>query len=172
MNEYAVAAMGEDRPGIVAAVTEALNGIGASIEDSSMTILGGHFAMLLLVQGEVGEDDVDAALRPVADGLHLMLEVRATAHHAHAGQRDDYVIAAYGPDRPGLVTTLAQVLAAEGVNITDFGSRLTEGGLFTMWFNVSVPAGVDVVALTDRLRDVGGEVALDVSVHHPDVESL
>src|SRR6266481_3460631 len=45
----AVTAVGADRPGIVAAVSRVLYDIGGNIEDSRMAILGGHFAMVLIV---------------------------------------------------------------------------------------------------------------------------
>ena len=85
MNEFAVAAIGEDRPGIVAAVSEALLAADASIEDSSMTILGGHFAMLLLVtSGGLDAAGLEQVLAPVADELALLLEVRRTSRDAAA----------------------------------------------------------------------------------------
>jgi glycine cleavage system transcriptional repressor len=172
MGEYAVAAMGEDRPGIVAEVTEALLAAGASIEDSSMTILGGQFAMLLLVDCDHAEADLTAALLPAAQQLGLMLEVRPTSSQVSNVERDEYVIAAYGPDRPGLVAALARVLGNAGANIADFGSRVTEGGVFAMWFNVALPSGADIDALAGELRAAGGEVSLDVSVHSAEVEAL
>ncbi|HEX9888825.1 MAG TPA: ACT domain-containing protein, partial [Nitriliruptorales bacterium] len=57
MHELAVTAMGADRPGIVATVAEVLRDRGGNLEDSAMTILGGHFSMMLLV---ATEDDPDA----------------------------------------------------------------------------------------------------------------
>lgn len=172
MNEYAVAALGEDRPGIVADVSEALLGAGVSIEDSAMTILGGHFAMLLLVGGDLDAEGLEQALAPVAEKLDLLLEVRATSARASVGAGTEHVISAYGPDRPGLVASLARVLARESLNITAFGSRLTEGGVFAMWFNVVLPPSVDTDALVASLAAAGGEVSLDVSVHEAASEEL
>jgi glycine cleavage system transcriptional repressor len=172
VNEFAVAAIGDDRPGMVAALGEALLRAGASIEDSSMTILGGSFAMLLLVQGDFTADRLGLWLEPVATQLDLDLTVRETKPHAPEVPQVEYVIAAYGPDRPGLVVALAKVLAARGANITNFGSRLTGDGLFAMWFNVTIAQGFDVATLTEELRRAGGELSLDVSVHEADAESL
>ena len=46
-------------------------------------------------------------------------------HAAPGGDEPrELVIAAYGPDRPGLVVRLARELAAAGANITDFGSAV------------------------------------------------
>ena len=49
MRHFAVAAIGRDRPGIVAAVTANLLDHDLNVEDSQMTILGGHFTMMLEV---------------------------------------------------------------------------------------------------------------------------
>ena len=173
MQQFAVAAMGEDRPGIVAAVGETLLAAGVNIDDSSMTILGGHFAMLLVIQAEGSRDELDAALRPVADGFSLQLEVQQSGRHEFSNQeRDDYVVAAYGPDRAGLVSRLSRVLADTSANITDFGSRLGADHTFAMWFNVSLVDGTDVEALGERLRAAGGELGLDVRLYRAEAEEL
>ena len=45
----AVTAIGRDRPGIVAAITSALLEAGGNVDDSQMSILHGHFAVMLIV---------------------------------------------------------------------------------------------------------------------------
>jgi glycine cleavage system transcriptional repressor len=173
MNQYAIAAMGGDQPGIVAAVGEALLALGGSIDDSSMTILGGHFAMLLVVDAPVGRDELHGALAPVAERFDLLLEVRPATRHPFSDEdRDDYVVAAYGPDKPGLVSTLSRVLADAGANITDFGSRIGADHTFAMWFNVSLVEGTDVDALAESLRRAGGDLQLDVRVYRAEADEL
>lgn len=173
MNQYAIAAMGSDQPGIVAEVGEALLAVGGSIDDSSMTILGGHFAMLLVVGVDLDRDELQAALAPVAERFDLLLEVRpATRHVLGDEDRDDYVVAAYGPDKPGLVSTLSRVLADAHANITDFGSRLGADQTFAMWFNVSLADGTDVEALAESLRRAGGDLQLDVRVYRAEADEL
>jgi predicted amino acid-binding ACT domain protein len=48
--QLAVTVIGRDRPGIIADTTRLLAGLGANLEDSTMSILGGHFAMVLLAE--------------------------------------------------------------------------------------------------------------------------
>ena len=176
MSEYAVAAMGADRPGIVAAFARTLTRAGISIDDSSMTILGGQFAMLLVISSPLGAAQVEAIVRPLALDLDLQLAVRENVRaegspgvgHSIAPadtEGREHVIAAYGPDRPGLVAALAEVLAEDGVNISDFGSRVGASDTFAMWFNVVLPHGLEVDELVAKLEAAGGEVALDVSAH-------
>jgi glycine cleavage system transcriptional repressor len=173
MNHFAIAAIGGDQPGIVAALGEALLDVGGNIDDSSMTILGGHFAMLLVVNAELDRDELFAAIEPVAKKFDLLLEVRhATRHPFSDEDREDYVVAAYGPDKPGLVSTLSRVLADASANITDFGSRLGADNTFAMWFNVSLADGTDVDGLGAQLAAAGRELKLDVRLYPAEAEEL
>ena len=51
MTLHAIIVLGHDRPGIIARTTAALAGLGLNLEDSSMTLLRGHFAMTLVTAG-------------------------------------------------------------------------------------------------------------------------
>lgn len=173
MQQFAVAAMGEDRPGIVAAVGETLLEAGVNIDDSSMTILGGHFAMLLLVEGDCALDVLEQKLDPVSERFGLMLEVRPADRHALGDvDRDDYVVAAYGPDKPGLVSAISRILADANANINDFGSRIGADHTFAMWFNVGLADGTDIDVLGEALRVVGGDMGLDVRLYRAEAEDL
>lgn len=173
MMQYAIAAMGSDQPGIVAAVGESLLEVGGTIDDSSMTILGGHFAMLLVVNAPIERDELQAALNQVAAEYSLLLEVRPAVRHRFSDEvRDDYVVAAYGPDKPGLVSTLSRVLADADANITDFGSRLGADKTFAMWFNVSLADVTNVDDLAESLRRAGGDLQLDVRVYRAEADEL
>src|SRR5512144_3087366 len=48
---FAISAIGRDRPGIVADLAELIYECDCNLEDSSMTILGSEFAVLLLLSG-------------------------------------------------------------------------------------------------------------------------
>jgi predicted amino acid-binding ACT domain protein len=106
MSRFAVSVFGRDRPGIVAAVTRVLADAGCNLEDTSMTILRGHFAMMLVVTGpaQPGAADLEADLAPVADRLQLQVSVRAVTDEVTAadGGGARYAAAVYGADRPGL----------------------------------------------------------------------
>src|SRR5256712_13402634 len=49
---FALSAIGLDRPGIVADLAELIYECDCNLEDSSMTILGSEFAVLLLLSGQ------------------------------------------------------------------------------------------------------------------------
>ncbi len=77
MSDFAVVtAIGEDRPGLVAAVSRFILECGCNIEDSRMAILGGEFAMLILLSGEPAavekvEAGAEALSKKVGLGIHV-----------------------------------------------------------------------------------------------------
>jgi glycine cleavage system regulatory protein len=75
-HQLAVTAIGTDRPGIIARVTGVLHEHGGNLEDSSMTILGGHFAIMLLVSCDAAPDALEEALRTATEDLGLVVTVR------------------------------------------------------------------------------------------------
>ena len=86
MSRVALTAVGTDQPGIVAALTGVLVDVGCNLEDSTMSILGGQFAVLLVLETPAGVDApaIEGALSPVAERFDLVVTVRP-AHGGPAG---------------------------------------------------------------------------------------
>jgi glycine cleavage system transcriptional repressor len=158
--------MGQDRPGIVAAVSGALLTLGCNVEDVATSILRGHFAMMLVFAGPSGLDlsRVEAALKPLADSGDIAVtawNVKGSLVNARA----THVVSAYGPDRPGIVHAIAAALADARVNICDMACRLYEGDppVYAVTVEVEVPEGTEA-ALTRRLASVAEAMSLEVSM--------
>src|SRR6266702_7773867 len=75
---FALSVVGKDRPGIVAAVTEGLFNLGCNIADSSCTMLGGEFAMIMIVslKKSFSKSRLVEELKPVCDRIGMTLGVR------------------------------------------------------------------------------------------------
>jgi glycine cleavage system transcriptional repressor len=174
---FAVSVFGRDRPGIVAAVTRVLADAGCNLEDTSMTILRGHFAMMLVVTGPggVAGPELEAGLGPVAGRLDLQVSVRAVTDEvtAAAGGGARYAAAVYGADRPGLVARVSEVLAAHQVNIVDLQTRVVgePDPVYAMHFELEVPNGAAAQVETD-LRTAAQELGVEVSFHPDDADLL
>ena len=71
--DYAVSAIGRDRPGIVAALTGALLDLEGNVDDSQMSILHGHFAVMLIVSvpDAVQRSELAERLERVSEELGL-----------------------------------------------------------------------------------------------------
>jgi glycine cleavage system transcriptional repressor len=127
---FALSAVGDDRPGIVAGVTGPLVRLGCNLEDTSMTVLRGRFAMVLIVAGPEALDagTIEAALRPDAERLDLAVWVHDVAENVPAAaQGESWTVSVHGADRPGIVHEVARLLAGAGANIIDLSTRVLPG---------------------------------------------
>jgi len=175
---FALTAVGADRPGIVAAVTGALVAHGCNLEDTSMSILRGQFAMMLVVAGPEGLDaaTLEEALAGPAGELDLVVAVRTVAEAVPAAPEGEaWAVAVYGADHPGIVHSFTSLLAAEGVNVVDLTTRVIgepDRPVYAMILEVSLPPGVDGAALSARLAALAEEVGVECSAHPSEADIL
>ena len=151
MTTYAVTAVGPDGPGEVAALAEALAGLGANLEDASMTRLRGHFAMTLVAWAEASQSDVERALDAVAatSGLHISVwSVEEDPPPPTDGT--PWCVTVHGADHPGIVAGVTRELAGLGANITDLSCRLV-GDLYVMTLEVDAASEPQLADVAERL---------------------
>jgi glycine cleavage system transcriptional repressor len=159
----AITVLGHDRPGIIAETTRALADLGLNIEDSTMTLLRGHFAMMLVTDGGADAATVEESLAGLtADGT-LSVSVREVPPERGAASGASYLLSVHGGDRPGIVSSLAAEVAKVGGNITDLTTRLV-GELYVLTAEVDLPAGADPDALAAALREVASDLGVEVSL--------
>jgi glycine cleavage system transcriptional repressor len=176
LTTFALSAVGRDRPGIVAAVAQALAADGVNIEDSQMSILRGHFAMVLIVQAppEVDAARLAADLRQVGDALDLeAIALTPVADAAPAAASEpSHLVSVYGADHPGIVHAVAAGLVEADVNITGLTTRLVgdEGAepLYVMLLEVAA-GDADPAAL---LAPVAAAQGVEVSVRALETATL
>ena len=159
----ALSAVGLDRPGIVAAVSRVLFERGANLEDSRMALLGGQFAMMLIVS--VSDDaDVDALENGLADAtgnMDLVITLRRVEETSTHPAGTPYVVTVYTADRPGIVAGVTAALAEHGANIVDLATHVAEGGVYIMVIEVTLPPTAEPERVEAALRGAAGGV--DVS---------
>lgn len=164
MGQLAVTVVGVDQPGIVAAVAEVLHERGANISDSAMTMLGGHFAVLLLVTSEEDPDTLEHALRGVTAHLGLRVVV-APADGSPVDPADaTHLLDVHGTDQPGLLWRVTSALADLDVDITDLETRLLredDPPVYAMVVELVVPDGNG-----DELADAIALACDDLGVEH------
>lgn len=171
MTLLAVTVLGHDRPGIIAETTGLLASVGANLEDSTMTLLRGHFAMVLVATVQASRSDVERLLLPLAGDGTLQVSVREMpAEEPAAALGTTYLLSVHGGDRPGIVSAVTGVIADAGGNITDLSTRLS-GELYVLLAEVDLPAAVDPEQLSRDLATVGAELGVEASLRvlDPDV---
>jgi glycine cleavage system transcriptional repressor len=156
--ELAVTAIGTDRPGIVAAVAGVLRDRGGNVEDSAMTILGGHFAIVLLVASPDAPEDLQRSLLEATEGFGLTIHVSPAAGGV-ASVAPSHLLSVYGSDKPGILAAVTRALADIGANITDLETRLLsaeQDPVYAMVVELAAPDGVDIeAAITAACDEIG-----------------
>jgi len=171
MPSLAVTVIGRDRPGIIAEVTGVMAGLGGNLEDSSMTLLRGHFTWTLIVDISIQPDELAARLAHLgSDGL--VVTVLPVGPEEVPTGAAGHVLSVHGADHPGIVAGVTATLAEHGGNITDLSTRLGPGGMYVLVAEVSLPPGVDVVALGAQLAQAGRDLGVGVSLRPADSDLL
>lgn len=177
MPRYAVSAIGRDRPGIVAAVTAVLLDLNGNIEDSQMSILGGHFAMTLIValpNAEAGTG-LRQRLERVRDELELDgLAVNPVDDLTGTAPEATHIVSLYGADHPGIVHAAASALAERGISITDLKTKLAGPEASPLYvLLIEIAAGeIDERELEQAMAAVGDQAGLEVTLRDLDRTAL
>lgn len=177
MPHFAVSAIGRDRPGIVAAISKVLLDTDGNIEDSQMSILRGHFAVMLIVALPEGtaRDDLERRLGDVRDKLELeAIAVSPVDELGGARPEATHVLTVYGADHPGIVHAVSEALAERGVSIIDLETRLAgaaDSPLYVMVMELAA-GDVDAAKLGAALNAIGERDGLEISLRELEVEAL
>jgi glycine cleavage system transcriptional repressor len=172
---YALSAIGKDRPGIVADLAELIFEHGCNLEDSSMTILGGEFAVLLLFTGS--EEDLERRLSSACKRLEW--ERRLTVFfrplegppvpYGHGERREIHQLAATGIDKAGIVARVCRLLAEHDITIREMKTASRpepESGtpLYTMRVEMGVPVTLPIRELESALDRVAEDLKIEITL--------
>jgi len=170
---FILSAMGKDRPGIVADVSEVIYECGGNIEDSSMSLLRNHFALLLLFSTEREEvnQKLSSALKRVEWEKKLTVFYSPIsfeeAYPKLEEQTDRFKITTSGVDHAGIVFKICRLLADRKVNIIDMETRRVlsaESGtpLFEMDTDISIPRSISEQGLREDLHRLANDLRIDL----------
>ncbi|GAB4294350.1 MAG: amino acid-binding protein [Desulfuromonadia bacterium] len=172
LTHFAVTIVSKDRPGIVADVTEVLYHLGCNIEDSSCTMLGGDFAMILIVSHELPfpREEIDRAFDLLNQRTGLVIHIRPLEESeiCPVEQTGELcLISVYGSDRPGIVYRVTRTLADRGVNITDLNTRLigsVEAPVYVLMLEAVIPSPLSIADLEVILSSLKEELSVEIGV--------
>jgi phosphoserine phosphatase len=156
---------GRDAPGITARITEVLAAAGAHLDDVEQVVVQGFLVLGFAVRFDSRESE-ERALKELlyaAKQRGLSLEY-APLPEADAAPRQRFAVTAIarrlGPED---LHAVSGALASHGANIESI-HRLSEGGLQSVEFAVSLPADVDASALKRALLAAAGQGSFDCAL--------
>jgi glycine cleavage system transcriptional repressor len=173
MQELVITAVGPDRPGLVDQLTRVLLDHSANVADSRMVNLHGQFALILLAQCPINRtQELTQSLEKTSEQLGMTVTTRSHGQPSVPSSEPKGVpfrLKAYAMDQPGIVHRITNLLHQEGVNIEELQTRLAPAAysgtpLFNLDLGMTVPSGVSVRKLRQRLEELSDELNCDVSL--------
>jgi glycine cleavage system transcriptional repressor len=162
MNHFALTIVGRDRAGIVSQVTKILFDLGCNIADSSCSILGGQFAMILILGHPefTDRESFGEAFKPLEESdLSVSLRVLKPGGEIRSNIFGDIcMISVYGSDKPGIVYRVAQVLGEKNINITDLNTK------YVMVIEAVLPENVEEEDVHGWLTPIRDDLQVDITV--------
>lgn len=171
--------VGRDRVGIVAEISQVLYEFGCNLLDSSMTLLRGEFAVILMAQLPESHsiDELRQRLQETDALLGMNFFVRELSDESLDDDSEDgtpFIVSVYGADRPGIVAGITRELASLGANITDVETKRTSSArsIFMMVLEVETPKGLSESKLRSQLETASKQLGVDMSIQALEVVEL
>ena len=167
-DQLVLVAVGPDQVGLVEKISEFIVQRKCNIEDSTMAVFAGEFALIVLISGSsstLNQVHQDQELLGAQTGLNVWVK------HPSAKKSPEpslpYRLVASCMDHPGVVYRLSTTLSKLGINIesmeTDTYAAPDSGtSIFRMEARVSVPARVNINQLRERLSEIEREENIDI----------
>ena len=169
MRFMVISVMAEDRPGIVAEVTESISALGGNLADLRESVLCGYFTMILIAgfPPTVSPEDVAASLTGATGSkISIMPHEGPFTDTEDAGQA--YVLSAVGRDRIGLVAQVSRFCCDRGVNILDLASHV-EADQYTMMLLLDLSGIQSVQHFMEELTALENESGLNLVLQHNEI---
>ena len=170
MRYIAVSAMGRDRVGLADDIAAWIEGASGNVEESKMAVLGGEFAVIMLISGtESTVETLSRGAAAKAEDLGLRINAaETTAPHAPAGGRP-YSVESVSLDSPGIVHALTREIRSLGISIEDLetsssAAPWTGAPVFRMKAMVILPESVPVADFREHMERLAHERDLDIRI--------
>lgn len=178
MNKLIISILGDDRPGIIAAVSRVLFQQDCNIENVSQTILQSEFSAIFILSVPEGLtiDELNRHLNKKLSPLNLYFHVKKLSKNkentAKPEDSEPFVITTIGPDRKGLVAEITKVIADYNVNVTNLKAVFKGGdvpGNNIMIYEVDIPITTNQNKFCTELRQKAQSLNLDVTIQHRNI---
>lgn len=161
--------LGDDKPGFVEVLAEAVTSNGANWLESRMTHLAGKFAGIVHIESPDQKVDAVLAALDALSSQDLQLAVERSRAVPAAGKHLERIVELTGSDHPGIVHDFTRVLANRKISIeeltTDTDSASMAGGkVFRATAIVHVPETVDLADLQNDLEELANDLMVDISL--------
>ncbi|WP_372735633.1 glycine cleavage system protein R [Nocardioides sp.] len=168
MATFILTLLGDDRPGLVSALSTPIKAHGGSWERSQLSQLEGKFAGIVVVSVPDAEyDGLISDLSALGDqGLKITIE---RTDETDPGDSVRLALHLLGADRPGIVAEISSALAALDVNIEELETDVHEapmagGLLFEANAVLNASSGARTDEIRGKLEALADELMVDIAL--------
>jgi glycine cleavage system transcriptional repressor len=168
-NYLAITASGEDKVGIVDQLSGRITDSGCNIEESRMAVLGGKFALIMLVAGPWHAlSKLEGQMASLGKQLGLTVIHERTHKRTRAEPAIPYAVEVVAMDHPGIVRSLSAFFARNGINIEELQTSTypaphTGTPMFSVVMTVGIQAKMHIPTLRSDFLDYCDDLNLDAT---------
>ena len=140
---------------------------GCNILDSRMTVLGGEFAIMLLISGKWNSlVKLEDGMSKLEQDLALRITSTRTQKKSSTNNLMPYNVEVVAIDHPGIVYKIASFFSARVINIrelntTSYAAAHTGTEMFSMLMTVDILSSVRVANLREEFIEFCDELNVD-----------
>mgnify|MGYP000253514566 CR=1 FL=1 len=164
-----IRAIGSDRIGVVDDITSVVEEASCNIEESKMSVLGGEFAVMMLVEGDPKAIEKlashDFSKGPLND---FSVDVVVTEEGSSRRTGVPYMIETVSLDSPGIVHAVTSLLSQEKINIEELetdaeSAPFTGSPMFNMRIRITLEGPKRAAELQEILQQLAYDRDLDIA---------
>ena len=164
-----ITASGEDKVGLVDRLSSKITESGCNIEESRMAVLGGQFALIMLLSGPWHAlSRFEGQMESLGSQLGLTIIHKRTQRRERTQPVIPYRVEVVAMDHPGIVHSLAGFFSRNGINIEElqtdtYPAPHTGTPMFSVTMTVGIPADAHIPTLRGNFLDYCDDLNLDAS---------
>ena len=168
-NYLVITASGEDKVGLVDRLSSKIAESGCNIEESRMAVLGGQFALIMLLSGPWNAlSKIEGQMGVLGDQLGLTIIHKRTQKRDRTQPLIPYTVEVVAMDHPGIVRNLAAFFSRNGINIEElqtdtYPAPHTGTSMFSVIMTVGIHADVHIPTMRGNFLDYCDDLNLDAS---------
>jgi glycine cleavage system transcriptional repressor len=168
-NYLVITASGDDKVGLVDKLSSKIAESGCNIEESRMAVLGGQFALIMLLSGPWNAlSKLDGQMETLGDQLGLTIIHKRTQKRERTQPSLPYSVEVVAMDHPGIVRNLSAFFSKNGINIEElqtdtYPAPHTGTSMFSVTMTVGIHADVHISTLRGNFLDYCDDLNLDAS---------
>jgi glycine cleavage system transcriptional repressor len=169
-NLLVLSALGHDKPGLVTELSNTILSYGCNIVDSRMTVLGGEFAIIMLISGSWNNiAKFEDSLQGLQETLQLAVTCTRTDNRKLEKDALPYSVEVIALDHQGIVHELAGFFSSRNINIYElytgsYNAAHTGTPMFTLNMILEIPAKTQIAVLRDDFLEYCDQLNLDAVI--------